>query len=132
MFSSAIQRGAPGTFVYVMTPDHAVAVHKVKIGPSDGRRIAILSGLQLGENVVVVTVPSCANVTGTSPFTTGATLTGIAEPSVGRLLFFGWVSDLAKYQTAALTMATISNSQSNRRGRKRRRLWAIGFPGEIG
>jgi multidrug efflux system membrane fusion protein len=39
--SSAIQRGAPGTFVYVMTPDHT------------GRRIAILSGLQFGEDVVI-------------------------------------------------------------------------------
>ena len=51
--SSAIKRGATGTFVYVMTPDHTVAVHQVKIGPADGQRIAILSGLQPGENVVI-------------------------------------------------------------------------------
>jgi membrane fusion protein, multidrug efflux system len=51
--NSAIQRGAPGTFVYVVKPDHTVAVQKVKLGPTDGQRIAILSGLQPGENVVV-------------------------------------------------------------------------------
>ena len=51
--NSAIQRGAPGTFVYVVKPDQTVAVQKVKVGPIDGQRIAILSGLQPLENVVV-------------------------------------------------------------------------------
>ena len=51
--SSAIQRGAPGTFVYLVKPDHTVAVQKVKLGPSDGQRIAILSGLEPGESVVI-------------------------------------------------------------------------------
>jgi membrane fusion protein, multidrug efflux system len=51
--SAAIQRGAPGTFVYLVKPDHTVAVQKVKLGPTDGQRIAILSGLQPGESVVV-------------------------------------------------------------------------------
>jgi multidrug efflux system membrane fusion protein len=49
----AIQRGAPGTFVYVVRPDHTAVVHKVKLGPSDGERTAILSGLEPGENVVI-------------------------------------------------------------------------------
>src|SRR5438445_526053 len=50
---SAIQRGAPGTFVYVVSPENTVTVAKVKLGPSDGQRIAILSGLQPGQSVVV-------------------------------------------------------------------------------
>src|ERR1700720_2120932 len=50
--NSAIQRGAPGTFVYVVKPEKTVAVQKVKLGPSDGQRIAILSGLEPGESVV--------------------------------------------------------------------------------
>jgi len=50
---SAIQRGAPGTFVYLVSPDKTVTVAKVKPGPSDGQRIAISSGLQPGESVVV-------------------------------------------------------------------------------
>jgi len=51
--NSAIQRGAPGIFVYVVKPDRTVAVQKVKLGPTDGQRIAILSGLQPGESIVV-------------------------------------------------------------------------------
>jgi multidrug efflux system membrane fusion protein len=51
--NSAVQRGAPGTFVYVVKPEKTVAVQKVKLGPSDGQRIAILSGLEPGERVVI-------------------------------------------------------------------------------
>jgi multidrug efflux system membrane fusion protein len=51
--NSAVQRGAPGTFVYVVKPENTVAVQKVKLGPSDGQRIAILSGLEPGERVVI-------------------------------------------------------------------------------
>jgi multidrug efflux system membrane fusion protein len=50
---SAIQRGAPGTFVYLVGSDNTVTVAKVKLGASDGQHIAILSGLQPGESVVV-------------------------------------------------------------------------------
>jgi membrane fusion protein, multidrug efflux system len=51
--NSAIQRGAPGTFVYLVKPDRTVAVQKVKLGPSDGQQIAILSGLEPGESIVI-------------------------------------------------------------------------------
>ena len=51
--SAAVQRGAPGTFVYLVKPDHTVAVQKVKLGPTDGQRIVIRSGLEPGQNVVV-------------------------------------------------------------------------------
>ena len=51
--NSAIQRGAPGTFVYMVKPDRTAAVEKVKLGPTDGQRTAILSGLQPGESVVI-------------------------------------------------------------------------------
>ena len=51
--NSAIQRGAPGTFVYLVKPDRTATVQKVKLGPSDGQRIAVLSGLQPGDSVVI-------------------------------------------------------------------------------
>src|SRR5215467_8691646 len=51
--NSAIQRGAPGTFVYAVKPDQTVAVEKVKVGPTDGQHIAILTGLEPGESVVI-------------------------------------------------------------------------------
>jgi multidrug efflux system membrane fusion protein len=50
--SSAIQRGAPGTFVYLVKPGNRVSVQKVKLGPTDGQRVVILSGLQTGQSVV--------------------------------------------------------------------------------
>jgi membrane fusion protein, multidrug efflux system len=76
--SSAIQRGAPGTFVYLLKPDRTVTIAKVKLGPSDGQRTAILSGLQPGQSVVVdgadrlrdgakVTLAESANPAGASP-----------------------------------------------------------------
>ena len=32
----AVQRGEPGTFVYVINPDDTVSVRPVKVGPTDG------------------------------------------------------------------------------------------------
>lgn len=50
--TSAIQRGAPGTFVYVVGDDRKVSVRKVVLGPVDGERVAIKSGVKTGERVV--------------------------------------------------------------------------------
>lgn len=50
--SAAIERGAPGTFVYVVKPDNTVAVQKVTLGPSNGSETAITSGLSAGTKVV--------------------------------------------------------------------------------
>jgi multidrug efflux system membrane fusion protein len=51
--SSGVQRGAPGTFVYVVNADSTVSVRKVDLGPLDGERQAIRSGLMPGDRVVV-------------------------------------------------------------------------------
>ncbi|HUH86091.1 MAG TPA: MdtA/MuxA family multidrug efflux RND transporter periplasmic adaptor subunit [Stellaceae bacterium] len=51
--SAAIQRGAPGTFVYVVKPDNTVAVQKVTLGPSDSERVAVTGGLEPGQKVVI-------------------------------------------------------------------------------
>jgi multidrug efflux system membrane fusion protein len=48
-----VQRGAPGTFVYVAKPDDTVAVQTIKLGPADGTNVAITSGLTAGEKVVI-------------------------------------------------------------------------------
>ncbi len=50
--TAAIQRGAPGTFVYLVKPNRTVAVQTVKLGPGDGQNVAILSGLETGDRVV--------------------------------------------------------------------------------
>jgi multidrug efflux system membrane fusion protein len=50
---AAIQRGAPGTYVYQVGADSTVAVKPVKIGVTDGDKVQIVSGLAAGDNVVV-------------------------------------------------------------------------------
>jgi membrane fusion protein, multidrug efflux system len=49
----AVQRGAPGTFVYVVKSDDTVAVQPVKLGPSSGDRVALADGLRPGQLVVI-------------------------------------------------------------------------------
>lgn len=53
MPTSAVQRGAPGTFVYLIKADDTVTVQPVKLGPVDGDKVAVLSGLKPGDQVVV-------------------------------------------------------------------------------
>jgi membrane fusion protein, multidrug efflux system len=53
MPTSAIQRGAPGTFVYLLNPDNTVAVKPVDLGPQSGERVTVRSGLSPGERVVI-------------------------------------------------------------------------------
>jgi len=49
---SAVQRGSPGTFVYVVQSDNTVAVRAVKLGPGAGERVAVTDGLAVGEPIV--------------------------------------------------------------------------------
>jgi hypothetical protein len=51
--TSAIQRGAPGTFVYLANADNTVTVRPVTLGPTSGDRVAVLSGLSAGDLVVI-------------------------------------------------------------------------------
>lgn len=50
--NAAIQRGAPGTYVYLVDPDGTVSVRPVKLGPGDATNTAILHGLHVGDKVV--------------------------------------------------------------------------------
>ncbi len=51
--TAAIQRGAQGTFVFLIRPDNTVTVRQVKVGPSEKDETAIDEGLVPGDNVVV-------------------------------------------------------------------------------
>src|SRR4051794_36598773 len=51
--AASVQRGAPGTFVYLVKPDDTVAVQPVTLGPSNGERVAVVDGLQPGQVVVI-------------------------------------------------------------------------------
>jgi multidrug efflux system membrane fusion protein len=49
----AIQRGADGSFVFVVTPEKTVHQRNVTTGVQDGNSIQVLSGLKAGDTVVV-------------------------------------------------------------------------------
>src|SRR5450631_1214127 len=51
--SNAVQRGAPGTFVYLVGGGDTVSVRKIDLGPLDGAMYAVNSGLSPGDLVVV-------------------------------------------------------------------------------
>jgi multidrug efflux system membrane fusion protein len=54
MSTAGIQRGAPGTFVYLVnTADSTVSVRPIKIGVTEGDRVEILSGIVPGDRVVI-------------------------------------------------------------------------------
>jgi multidrug efflux system membrane fusion protein len=51
--TAAVQRGVPGTFVYLVDADNTVSVRKITLGVTNGERIEVLSGLNPGDRVVV-------------------------------------------------------------------------------
>ena len=53
MPTAAVQRGEPGTFVYLVNSDSTVSVRKVVLGVTDGDRVEVRSGLAPGDLVVV-------------------------------------------------------------------------------
>jgi membrane fusion protein, multidrug efflux system len=48
----AVQRGAPGNYVYLVADDDTVSVHAVTLGPQDGDFLAVTAGLSPGDRVV--------------------------------------------------------------------------------
>jgi len=51
--AAAVQRGAQGSFVFVVAPDKTVAMRTVTLGPSDGTNVTITKGLKPGDTVVI-------------------------------------------------------------------------------
>jgi multidrug efflux system membrane fusion protein len=49
---AAVQRGAPGTYVYLLNPDDTVSVHPIRLGTEDGGFYEVASGLAPGDRVV--------------------------------------------------------------------------------
>lgn len=75
---ASLMRGSQGTYVFVVRPDHTVAMRAVTVGVQDGSSIAITKGLNPGETVVVdggdrlsdgapVTIPSGRKVADVTP-----------------------------------------------------------------
>jgi membrane fusion protein, multidrug efflux system len=53
MSAAGIQRGIPGTFVYLVNADSTVSVRPVKLGVTEGDRVEVLSGLAPGDRIVI-------------------------------------------------------------------------------
>ncbi len=51
--NAAIQLGASGNFVYLLTDNSTVAKRDVTIGPTDGKNTVVTSGLKPGDRVVI-------------------------------------------------------------------------------
>jgi len=50
--ASAVQRGIPGTYVYLINSDDTVMVNKIVLGITEGERVEVLSGLSPGDRIV--------------------------------------------------------------------------------
>jgi membrane fusion protein, multidrug efflux system len=92
--NAGIQRGAPGTYVYLIDAGNKVSVHPVKIGATDGDLVEVTDGLKAGDRVVIdgadrlrdgqaVIIPAAAAPGATAPGTTapGAAAPGAAAPA---------------------------------------------------
>ena len=86
-----MQRGEPGTYVDIIHAYKTVSVGPGKLGPTDGGYMAVLSGLQPGDQVVTdgtdrlrdgaaVTVPPPAPPAAATP--AAAATPGAAQPPV--------------------------------------------------
>jgi len=51
--SASVQRGAPGTFVYVVNADDTVSLRKLTLGPASGELVSVQDGVKPGEKVVI-------------------------------------------------------------------------------
>jgi multidrug efflux system membrane fusion protein len=51
--TAGVQRGVPGTFVYLVNADSTVSVRAVKLGATEGDRVEVVSGLTSGDRIVI-------------------------------------------------------------------------------
>ena len=51
--TSGVERGAQGTYVYLVTDDSTVTARAVTLGPTQDERVAVTAGLALGDQIVV-------------------------------------------------------------------------------
>jgi len=50
--STAVQRGAQGTFIYVVKPDSSVTIRRIRLGTTEGDWVSVQGDLSAGEKVV--------------------------------------------------------------------------------
>jgi len=75
----AVLSGAPGDYVYLVNTNDTVSVRKVTLGASDGRNTAILSGLTVGDTVVIDGTDRLSDGTAISVSTAARAATGTQQ-----------------------------------------------------
>ncbi len=78
---ASVQRGAQGTYVYVVAADATVTAHVIKLGPGDATNVAVISGVNPGDIVVVDGADKLRD--GAKVILPNATPTGGAAPTDG-------------------------------------------------
>lgn len=73
--TAGIQRGVPGTFVYLVNADDTVSVRPIQLGVTDGERVEVRSGLAPGDRIVI---------DGADKLRDGAKVTVRAPPEPGK------------------------------------------------
>jgi multidrug efflux system membrane fusion protein len=79
--NAAIQRGAKGTFVYVVKPDHTVTIRLVTAGPTEGESTAIEQGIATGETVVIDGIDKLKEGAKVEPVSRGGPAAAAAGPA---------------------------------------------------
>jgi membrane fusion protein, multidrug efflux system len=51
--TAGVQRGVPGTFVYLVNADSTVSVRPIQLGATEGDRVEVVSGLTPGDRIVI-------------------------------------------------------------------------------
>lgn len=93
--AAAVQRGASGTFVWVVKADHTASMRTIVLGPEQVDSVAVAKGLNVGETVVTdggdrlreggeVTIPSGQKVQNVKAADSAAPLAGQAARDVER------------------------------------------------
>ena len=84
--SASVQRGAPGTFVYVVNADNTVSLRKLTLGPASGDLVSVQDGVKPGEKVVIDGLDKLrdgAQVALIADNTRGAAAPGTPTPNAG-------------------------------------------------
>ena len=139
---AAVQRGAPGTFVYLVKPDETVSVAPIKTGITDGDVTEVTDGLKPGDEVVVdgtdrlregakVRVTADAADPQATPGTAPAARSGGDTPGRAQAGEGAQASDSAKDQTPPAD-ATLNGGQGRPQGEHRRRRRDQSHGGDAG
>ena len=112
----AIQLGASGNFVYLLNDNATVSKRDVVIGPTDGKRTVITSGLAAGDKVVI---------DGVDRLRDGAKVKVVDSPPIGAAQGSGQGQDQAGGQSAAGPAGS-----ANGEGRHHRHHGGQANPGE--